>query len=76
MEVTGISVIEQDSNMEPISHSALPTFLVADVEATVELYVDELGFTVDGAFRKDPPYAYANLRICGAEIMVCRCPAM
>jgi catechol 2,3-dioxygenase-like lactoylglutathione lyase family enzyme len=60
--------------MDPIVvRSAVPTFLVADVAATVKWYVDELGFSTAGLFPEEPPHAYASLMLGQAEIMLLSC---
>ena len=52
--------------------SAVPTFLVSDVGATVRWYVEELGFSVGGTFPDAEPYAYASIYRQAAEIMLLR----
>ncbi|MBI3408656.1 MAG: hypothetical protein HY040_09900 [Planctomycetes bacterium] len=51
--------------------SAVPTFLVPDVGATADWYVNELGFRAS-FFPKKPPYVYASLSRDDAEIMLLR----
>jgi len=48
--------------------SAVPTFLVADVGATISWYEPELGFT-SYPFPAKPPYVFASVRRDGIEIM-------
>ena len=50
--------------------SAVPTFLVADVGATAQWYVANLGFDLAGRFPDEEPYVYASLQRGGAEIML------
>ena len=50
--------------------SAVPTFLVRDIAATVRWYQEELGFTLAGHFPAEAPYAYASLMRDGAELML------
>ena len=45
-----------------------PTFLVADVGATISWYESELGFT-SHPFPERPPYVFANVCRDGIEIM-------
>lgn len=54
----------------PVVHSAVPTFLVADVAATVQWYLTQLGFRPVGLFPAQPPFAYASLMFGKAEIML------
>jgi catechol 2,3-dioxygenase-like lactoylglutathione lyase family enzyme len=51
-------------------HSAVPTFLVPDVAATVKWYTEELGFNATGLFPDTPPHAYASVMRGRAEIML------
>jgi catechol 2,3-dioxygenase-like lactoylglutathione lyase family enzyme len=51
-------------------HSAVPTFLVADVATTARWYATNLGFRTAGTFPKDEPHAYASLMRGPAEIML------
>lgn len=53
-------------------YRAVPTFLVADVGATAQWYVDNLGFRIAGAFPANPPHGYASLQFGAAEIMLLR----
>lgn len=48
--------------------SAAPTFLVADVGATISWYETELGFT-SYPFPAETPYVFASIRRDGVEIM-------
>lgn len=48
--------------------SAVPTFLVADVGATISWYETELGFT-SYPFPANPPYVFASVCRDGIEIM-------
>jgi uncharacterized glyoxalase superfamily protein PhnB len=48
--------------------SAVPTFLVADVGATISWYETELGFT-PYPFPANPPYVFASICRDGIEIM-------
>jgi len=48
--------------------SAVPTFLVADVGATISWYETELGFT-SYPFPAKPPYVFASVCRDGIEIM-------
>jgi len=48
--------------------SAVPTFLVADVGATISWYETELGFTAH-PFPANPPYVFASVCRDGIEIM-------
>ena len=50
--------------------SAVPTFLVSDIDATARWYVDELGFTLAGHVPPQPPYVYASLMRDSAELML------
>jgi catechol 2,3-dioxygenase-like lactoylglutathione lyase family enzyme len=50
--------------------SAVPTFLAADVAATVRWYVQNLGFRVSGHVPDREPYVYASLQRDAAEIML------
>ncbi|HSU14106.1 VOC family protein [Longimicrobium sp.] len=52
--------------------SAVPTFPVADVGATMRWYADELGFATAGTFPEHEPFAYASMQRGGAEIMLLR----
>lgn len=52
--------------------SSVPTFLVHDVGATARWYVEQLSFTLAGAFPANEPYAYASLQRGGAELMLLR----
>jgi catechol 2,3-dioxygenase-like lactoylglutathione lyase family enzyme len=54
--------------------SAVPTFLAADVAATVRWYVEKLGFTLAGSFPAQEPFAYASLVRGRAEIMLLSMP--
>jgi len=54
--------------------SAVPTFLVSDIAATVRWYVHELGFTLAGHFPAQEPYAYASLVRDDAELMLLNLP--
>src|SRR5260370_26744165 len=47
---------------------AAPTFLVADVGATIRWYETELGFT-SYPFPETPPYVFASVSRDGVEIM-------
>lgn len=51
--------------------SSAPTFLVDDVQATVQWYELNLGFNAS-VFPKAPPYVYASLQRDGVEIMLLR----
>jgi uncharacterized glyoxalase superfamily protein PhnB len=53
-------------------HSAVPTFLVADVGGTARWYAEHLEFRTAGTFPESEPYAYASLQRDGAEIMLLR----
>ena len=53
---------------------AVPTFLVADVDATISWYQTELGFTPD-PFPEKPPYVFASVYRDGIEIMFQRLEA-
>lgn len=48
--------------------TAAPTFLVADVDATIRWYETELGFT-SYPFPETPPYVFASVSRDGVEIM-------
>jgi len=50
--------------------SAVPTFLVSDIAATVRWYEQELGFTLAGHFPAQEPYAYASLMRDSSELML------
>jgi len=50
---------------------AVPTFLVSDVGATAEWYVNELGFRAT-FFPKKPPFVYSSISRDDAEIMLLR----
>lgn len=52
--------------------SAAPTFIVGDVGATAEWYVQRLGFILSGVFPTDPPFGFASLQLGGAELMLLR----
>lgn len=52
--------------------SAAPTFLVSDVNATAEWYVDKLGFEIAGIHPRTGPAAWASIMRGGAEIMLQR----
>lgn len=52
--------------------TAVPVFLVADVNATARWYAEKLGFRIDNIFPHEPPSAWASLRRGGAEIMLQR----
>ncbi len=52
--------------------ASVPTFLVADVDATARWYAEELGFRTAGIFPPQPPAAWASLQRDGAEIMLQR----
>lgn len=54
--------------------SAVPAFLVDDVDATARWYAEELGFRTAGIFPPEPPAAWASLMRDGAEIMLQRLP--
>jgi hypothetical protein len=54
--------------------SAVPTFLVPDVNATAEWYAAHLGFATAGVFPSEPPASWASLQRDGAEIMLQRLP--
>ena len=54
--------------------SAVPTFLVPDVNATAEWYATHLGFATAGMFPSGPPASWASLQRDGAEIMLQRLP--
>lgn len=49
--------------------SAAPTFVVSNVDATVDWYVRELGFHAF-PFPQSPPYVFAILQRDGAELML------
>src|SRR5687767_13618250 len=53
-------------------HSAVPVFLVADVDATAQWYAERLDFQTAGRFPRRPPAAWASLQRDGAEIMLQR----
>ena len=53
-------------------HSAVPTFLVADVGATLRWYSEHLGFATTGVFPDREPHVYASMQREGAEIMLLR----
>jgi hypothetical protein len=53
-------------------HSAVPTFLAADVGATARWYAQQLGFRLAGSFPADEPWAWASLMRGSAEIMLLR----
>lgn len=55
----------------PRLRSAVPTFLVNDVEETAAWYARHLGFTAS-FFPKTAPYAFASLARDGIEIMLLR----
>jgi uncharacterized glyoxalase superfamily protein PhnB len=55
---------------QPAIRSAVPTFLVADVAATVQWYALHLGFELAGSVPGDAPYAYASIVRGAAEIML------
>ena len=57
----------------PRLKSAVPTFLVSDVENTAGWYQRQLGFTAS-VFPDKPPHVYASLQRDGAEIMLLRQP--
>jgi uncharacterized glyoxalase superfamily protein PhnB len=50
----------------------VPTFLTPDVGSTAHWYLENLGFTLAGAFPDQKPYGYASLQRDGAEIMLLR----
>jgi uncharacterized glyoxalase superfamily protein PhnB len=52
--------------------SAVPAFLVHDVDATARWYAEHLGFQTAGIFPKRPPASWASLRRDSAEIMLQR----
>ena len=52
--------------------SAVPVFLVADVDATAKWYAERLGFETAGIFPRKPPASWASLQRDGAEIMLQR----
>ena len=52
--------------------SAVPVFLVADVDSTCAWYRQHLGFATAGIFPKRPPASWASLQRDGAEIMLQR----
>lgn len=54
--------------------SAVPTFWVPDVAATLRWYSENLGFRIAGTFPKQAPYAYASLQRDAAEIMLLSLP--
>lgn len=54
--------------------ASVPTFLVADVDATGRWYAEQLGFWTAGIFPPRPPAAWASLQRDGAEIMLQRLP--
>lgn len=49
--------------------SAVPTFLVSDVAATVDSYAANLGFQKTGSLPKQRPYVFASLMRGPVEIM-------
>ncbi len=51
-------------------HSAVPTFLVADIASTARWYEENLGFETAGHVPDSPPYVYASLQRDAAEIML------
>lgn len=53
-------------------HSAVPAFLVADVDATARWYSEQLGFETMGIFPPQPPASWASIQRDGAEIMLQR----
>jgi uncharacterized glyoxalase superfamily protein PhnB len=53
-------------------HSAVPTFLVADVGSTARWYAEYLDFRTASTFPEAEPYGYASLQRDGAEIMLLR----
>ena len=61
-----------DRRSEIQIHSAVPTFLVADVGGTAHWYAEHLEFRTAGTFPESEPYAYASLQRDGAEIMLLR----
>ncbi|HJQ20079.1 MAG TPA: VOC family protein [Gemmatimonadaceae bacterium] len=60
------------SDREIEIRSAAPMFLVADVNATANWYVDKLGFEIAGIFPRTGPPAWASIMRGGAEIMLQR----
>jgi uncharacterized glyoxalase superfamily protein PhnB len=52
--------------------SAVPVFLVADVDSTARWYAEHLGFQTAGIHPDQPPAAWASLQRDGAEIMLQR----
>jgi len=52
--------------------SAVPVFLVSDVDATARWYAEQLGFRTTGLFPPTPPASWASLERDGAEIMLQR----
>ena len=60
------------SSPDPRIFSAVPTFLVDDVGATIRWYVEQLGFGIGGTFPKTEPFAYASIHRGAAEIMLLR----
>lgn len=52
-------------------HSAVPTFLVDNVETTARWYEAELGFRAS-FHPKQPPFVYAGLQRDNAELMLLR----
>jgi catechol 2,3-dioxygenase-like lactoylglutathione lyase family enzyme len=53
-------------------HSAVPAFLVPDVNATAKWYAEHLGFETAGIFPRQGPASWASLQRDGAEIMLQR----
>ena len=54
--------------------SAVPSFLVADVNKTAAWYADHLRFDTTGLFPRQGPAAWASLQRGAAEIMLQRLP--
>lgn len=54
--------------------SAVPVFLVADVDGTARWYGEHLGFRTAGIFPAHPPASWASLQRDRAEIMLQRLP--
>ena len=52
-------------------YSAVPTFLVDNVESTAHWYMSELGFKAS-FHPKQPPFVYASLQRDSAELMLLR----
>jgi catechol 2,3-dioxygenase-like lactoylglutathione lyase family enzyme len=52
--------------------SAVPAFLVRDVDVTARWYAAHLGFDIAGLFPGQPPASWASLMRDGAEIMLQR----